>query len=109
FYLPGPISNLPQNAQLVIDMARRLKIPAAFLLSSQVERGGLFTYAHDTVEMGKQTAVLVDNILRGKRPSAIPVGFSEKNTLVINLKTAREAGITIPESLLDIADTKIGK
>ena len=109
FYLPGPVSNLPQNAQLVIDTTRRLKIPAAFLLSSQVERGGLFAYAHDTVGIGKQTAAFADKVLRGKRPSDIPVGFPEKNTLVINLKTARETGVTIPESLLDIADTKIGQ
>ena len=109
FYLPGPVSNPPQNAQLVIDMTRRLKISAVFLLHSQVERGGLFAYAHDMVVVGKQTATFVDKVLRGNRPSNIPVEFPEKNTLVINLSTARAIEITIPESLLNIADIKIGQ
>jgi len=109
FYLPGPISNSPQNVQLVIDMAQRLKVPTVFLFNSQVEQGGLFAYAHDLTVMGKQTAAFADEVLRGKRPSDIPVKFPDKNTLVINLSTARAIGVTIPESLLNIADVKIGQ
>ncbi len=109
FYLAGPVSNPPPNAKLIIDMALRLKIPAVYHVDSQVEQGGLFSYAHDQVAMGEQTAVFVDKVLKGQRPTDIPIEFPEKNSLVINLATAQTIGITIPDSMLSIADVKIDK
>lgn len=104
FHLAGPVSNPAENVQLIIDMAKRLKIPAVYLVDTQVEQGGLFSYAHDMVSMGKQTSVIVDKVLRGTKPTDIPTEYPNKNGLVFNLKTAQEIGITIPESLLSIAD-----
>mgnify|MGYP001605070076 CR=1 FL=1 len=104
FHLAGPISNPPSNVQLIIDMVKRLKIPAVYLVETQVEQGGLMSYAHDQIAMGGQTAVIVDKVLKGQLPANIPVEFPNKNSLVINSKTAEEASITIPQSLLRIAD-----
>ena len=109
FHLAGPISNPPPNAQLIIDMARRLMLPAVYLVETQVELGGLMSYAHDQVAMGQQTAVIVNKILNGQRPTDIPIEFPKKNSLVINLKTARESGITFPDSIVSIAEVKIDK
>lgn len=104
FHLAGPVSNPPENAQLIINMANRLKIPAVYLVETQVEQGGLMSYAHDQVAMGGQTAVIVNKILNGQLPTDIPVEFPNKNSLVINLKTAEDEGINIPKSLLQIVD-----
>ena len=105
FQLPGPVISAPSNVKAVIDMAKRLKIPAVYHADPQVEQGGLFTYSHDLIAMGEQTAVFADKILRGgQRPTDIPVEFPNKNSLVINAKTAKEIGLTIPESLLLIAN-----
>lgn len=105
FHLAGPVSNPPANAQLIINMTKRLQIPSVYLVDTQVDLGGLFSYAHDQISMGEQTAVFVNKILRGgQRPTDIPVEFPNKNSLVINAKTAREIGITVPQSLLLIAD-----
>ena len=109
FHLAGPISNPLSNVQLIIDMAKRLMIPAVYLVETQVELGGLMSYAHDQAAMGQQTAVMINKILNGQRPTDIPVEFPKKNSLVINLKTARESGITFPDSILFIAETKIDK
>ena len=57
--------------------------------------------------MGIQTAVMVDKVLKGKLPTDIPVELPNKNSLIINAKTAEEAGIKIPPSLLQIADRVI--
>lgn len=104
FHLAGPVSNPPENAQLIINMAKRLKIPAVYLVETQVEQGGLMSYAHDQIAMGKQTAIITNKVLNGQLPADIPVEFPNKNSLVINTKTAEEAGIKIPQPLLQIAD-----
>lgn len=104
FHLAGPISNPPENVQVIINMAKRLKIPAVYLVDSQVEQGGLFSYAHDMPTMGEQTAVFVHKILQGQQPTDIPIEFPNKNAMVINTKTAQEAGIIIPPLLLRSAN-----
>ncbi len=107
FYLAGPVSNPPENVQIIIDAAKRLMVPAVYLVETQVEQGGLMSYAHDQIAMGIQTAVMVDKVLKGKLPTDIPVELPNKNSLIINAKTAEEAGIKIPPSLLQIADRVI--
>ena len=109
FHLPGPVSNPPNNIAMIIEMTKRLKIPSAYLFEIQVQQGGLFSYAPDPIAMGEQTAVFVDKVLNGRRPTDIPIEFPKKNTLSINMATARATAITIPESMLLIADTKFEK
>ncbi len=107
FYMPGPASFPPPNVAAIVGMTKRLKIPAAFVLESQTEQGGLFTYADDLLAMGEQTAIFVDKVFKGQQPSDIPVEFPKKERLVINNNTAKESGLTMPQSMLSIADKVI--
>lgn len=109
FTVPGPIANLPANAQIIVDMANRLKIPAVYHTGSQVDQGGLFSYSPNLIAMGEQTSVFVHKILNGQKPSDIPVEIASKNILAINLKTSDQTGIKFPDSMLSIAEVKIGR
>jgi len=105
FQLPGPISNIPPNLKLFVDLSKRLQVPSIFLAPQQVTvDGGLFTYGHTMYDVGVQAAPYADKVLKGTNPSDIPIEFQKKNNLVINLQTANEIGISIPQSLLQIAD-----
>lgn len=109
FYVPGPIVNIPNNVQIVVDMVNRLKIPAVYHTGSQVNQGGLFSYAPNLIAMGEQTAVFVNKILGNQKPGDIPVEIASKNILTLNLKTSEQAGIKFPDSMLSIAEVKIDK
>jgi putative ABC transport system substrate-binding protein len=74
-----------------------------------VERGGLASYAPSTQGLGRQAARLVDKILKGANPATLPVEQPTKFDLVINLKTAKALGLTIPPSLLLQADRVIDR
>jgi len=82
-------------------------MPRMFTSGFFVERGGLASYAANTYELGKQAARMVDKILKGTRPAELPVEQSTKFELVINLKTAKALGLTIPQSVLLRADRLI--
>ena len=72
-----------------------------------VEDGGLLSYGSGPVELMRQAAIHVDRILRGAVPSELPVQAPSRFELVINLKTARTLGLTVPPTLLTIADDLI--
>jgi len=72
-----------------------------------VERGGLASYSANSYELGKRAARLVDKILRGHKPADLPVEQPLKFELVINLKTAKALGLTVPPSFLLRADRLI--
>jgi putative tryptophan/tyrosine transport system substrate-binding protein len=82
-------------------------VPAIYSQRSFVAAGGLICYGVDTVELFRQTASYVDRILRGAKPNDLPVQAPTKFELIINAKTAKTLGITVPLSLLARADEVI--
>ena len=95
------------HRKAVIDLAATHRIPAIYELQVFVEPGGLMSYGVNVSEMQRRAAVYVDKILKGAKPSELPVEQPEKFELVINLKTAKALGLTIPPSLLQRADQVI--
>jgi ABC-type uncharacterized transport system substrate-binding protein len=100
----GPyISARQQTAAL----AMRHRLPTFFFVRDHVEAGGLMSYGVDTIDLVRRGAIYVDKILRGAKPADLPVEQATKFELVINLKTAKALGLTIPHSLLLRADQVI--
>jgi putative ABC transport system substrate-binding protein len=91
----------------IISAAARNNVPAVNRYSFFARDGGLLSYGPDPVESYRRAASYVDRILRGAKPSELPVQFSTKFEFVINLKTAKALGLTIPPNLLAIADEVI--
>jgi putative ABC transport system substrate-binding protein len=90
-----------------ISAAARNNIPAVYYQSAFARDGGLLSYGPDLVDLYRRAASYVDRILRGAKPGDLPVQFPTKYELVINLKTAKALGLTIPETLLATADELI--
>ncbi len=103
--LPSPIFNV-QRARL-IELAAQYRLPACYEFRSFVEDGGLMSYGPSINEMQGRAASYVDKILKGATPASLPVEQPTKFELVINLKTAKTLGLTIPQSLLLRADEVI--
>ena len=98
---------LDRHARRIAELAARSRLPAMYSLKSYVEAGGLISYSADLVEIWRRAAVFVDKILKGAKPADLPVEQPTKFELVINLKTAKALGLTIPPSLLLRADEVI--
>jgi putative ABC transport system substrate-binding protein len=93
-----------------VELQRRLQpagLPVAYAWREQVAVGGLISYGPDLVASNRRVAVYVDKILKGAKPADLPVEQATKFDLVINLKTAKALGLTIPQSLLPRADEVI--
>ena len=88
----------------VIDLAARNKLPAIYEFRNYVDDGGLMSYGPSINDMYERSATYVDHILKGSKPSDLPVERASKFELVINLKTAAALGVAIPPSLLQRAD-----
>ncbi len=86
--------------QSIIDMARTKSLPTMLYDPSAVAKGGLATYSADYKEIGRVSAKYVRRVLAGTSPSELPVEGIDKVFFVINLKTAKQIGLTIPESIL---------
>ena len=93
--------------QLIVDQAARQRLPAIYTIRDFVVAGGLAYYGIDTIEEFRQAAVYTDRIFRGEKPADLPVQAPTKYETVINLKTAKALGLTVPLSLLARADEVI--
>src|SRR5499433_4155699 len=91
----------------IIDLAARNRLPAMFNNQVYVEAGGLMSYGPDRADMDRQLALMVDKILKGRKPADIPVEQPKRFEFAINLKTAKQIGLTIPPNVLARADKVI--
>jgi putative ABC transport system substrate-binding protein len=91
----------------LISAAARNNLPAVYGNSESVRDGGLLSYAVDRVDLWRRAASYVDRILRGAKPGDLPVQFPTKFEMAVNLNTAKALGITVPPTLLAIADEVI--
>ena len=95
------------NQHRITDMAAKKRLPAIYARRELVVNGGLMSYGPDQAERFRRVAALIDKILKGAKPSEIPVEQPTKFELVINLKTAKQIGLTIPPNVLARADRVI--
>ena len=91
----------------IVELAAKNRLPAMYPWGEFTESGGLMAYATNRTEMYRRSATFVDKILKGAKPADLPIQQPTKYELVINLKTARALGLTIPPSLLQRADQVI--
>jgi putative ABC transport system substrate-binding protein len=95
------------HRQTIITLAAQNRLPTIFGVRENVAEGGLMSYGPDQKDIFRRSAAYVDRILRGEKPADLPVQAPTKYELVINLKTAKALGLTIPETLLATADEVI--
>ena len=95
------------NRGRILDFASKRRLPTAFAWSQAVDDGGLLSYGADIAAATRRAAYYVDKILKGAKPSDLPVEQPTRFELVINMKTAKALGLTIPPSLLLRADQVI--
>jgi putative ABC transport system substrate-binding protein len=96
--IPTPLYTY--HRKLIVDMASRSRLPGIYPHRGFVEAGGLMSYAANNADLFRRAASYVDKILRGANPADLPVEQPTKFELVINLKTARQIGVTIPPEVL---------
>ena len=95
------------HRNLIIRLAARYKLPAVYLLRAFVLDGGLISYGPVLVDEYRRAASYADRILKGEKPSELPVQTPIKFELVINMKTAKALGLTVPDKLRALADEVI--
>jgi ABC-type uncharacterized transport system substrate-binding protein len=99
--------HLESHRRLLADLALKHRLPMVFTFRSQAEAGGLMSYAPDLEEIMRRAGSLAARILQGAKPADLPVEEPTKYQLVLNLKTAKALGLTIPQSVLLRADEVI--
>ena len=102
-----PDTSTVVHRNLIIALAARHRLPAVYALRAFVVAGGLMCYGTDFVDLFRQGASFVDRILRGAKPADLPVQTPTKFETVVNRKTAKALGLTVPPGLLIAADEVI--
>ena len=101
----GPL--MGANRKRIADFALKSRLPSVYSNREYVDAGGLMSYGADLADSYRRVAYYVDKILKGAKPADLPVEQPTKFELVINLKTAKQIGLTIPQSVLYRADKMI--
>jgi ABC-type uncharacterized transport system substrate-binding protein len=105
YVLAGPL--VRANGKRIADLALKSRLPSMYAIRESVDAGGLMYYGADVADSYRRVAYFVDKILKGAKPAELPVEQPTKFELVINLKTAKRIGVTIPQSMLYRADNVI--
>jgi len=100
----GPNAEVSRNLKRVADLAIKRRLPSIYGLVEFVEFGGLMAYGPDRSDLFRRAAAYVDKILKGRKPAELPVERPTKFEMLINLKTAKQIGLTVPASVLLRAD-----
>jgi putative ABC transport system substrate-binding protein len=103
--LAGPV--VTSNRTQVVELAVKSRLPAIYNQTEFVEAGGLMSYSASLNDLARRAATYVDKILKGTKPADLPVEQPKKFEFIINLKAAKQIGLTIPPNVLVRADKVI--
>jgi putative ABC transport system substrate-binding protein len=101
----GPVAGAHRTE--IVDLAAKSRFPAIYNSRESVEAGGLMSYGTSIADLERRAAVYVDKILKGAKPADLPVEQPTKFEFIINLKAAKQIGLTIPPNVLVRADRVI--
>jgi ABC-type uncharacterized transport system substrate-binding protein len=105
--LVEPTAVLNNQYKRISELAMSDRLPTMFPTSQLMNAGGLISYGPDYSDLSRRAAIYVDKILKGRKPAELPVEQPTKFEFVINLKTAKQIGLTIPPNVLARADKVI--
>jgi putative ABC transport system substrate-binding protein len=105
--LPHASRSLFPQRKRIVELAAKYRLPGIYVQKEFVDEGGLMSYGADYVDLYRRAAVYVDKILKGAKPANLPVQQATKFEFVINLKAAKQIGLTVPVRMLERANQAI--